>query len=330
MKSKLKVSVIVPIYNVDKYLPKCIESIQNQTYDNLEIILVDDGSLDNSGNICDNYAKKDNRIVVIHKKNCGVSAARNTGIDIASGEYICFVDGDDYVMEDYVEYLLKLIQINNANISLTTQMFGNYQMKQIKDDSIKVCSGEEATELILCYRIPIGVYCKMFKRTFLSDKIRFFTDLYIGEGFNFNSYAFQRADHVVIGNRRIYYYRRDNPTSATTKFSIEKWENGLLAIQYLKNNFIIDSKKIYNAWEFAYWRTYSDVYDIMVLASAQKKYPKMYNKCLNVIRKKALCCFKVPTSFKERIRALIMLICPKAIPLLLRLRKIKYHVDVNN
>lgn len=98
MNESVKVSVIVPIYNVEKYIGKCILSIIEQTYKNIEIILVDDGSLDDSGNIADEYATRDNRIKVIHKANAGVSAARNSGLDAATGDFVCFSDGDDYVM----------------------------------------------------------------------------------------------------------------------------------------------------------------------------------------------------------------------------------------
>lgn len=95
MANKL-VSIIVPVYNVEKYLPKCVDSLINQTYKNVEIILVDDGSTDQSGNICDTYLEKDNRIVVLHKKNGGLSDARNFGIEHAKGDYYSFVDSDDY------------------------------------------------------------------------------------------------------------------------------------------------------------------------------------------------------------------------------------------
>lgn len=101
------ISVIVPCYNVMEYLPKCVESILSQTYKNLEIILVDDGSTDSSGKICDGYAAKDNRIKVIHKKNGGLSDARNVALDVMKGEYVTFIDSDDYVANDYVEFLYK-------------------------------------------------------------------------------------------------------------------------------------------------------------------------------------------------------------------------------
>lgn len=108
-----KVSIIVPVYNVEKYLPTCIESILNQSYKNFELILVDDGSPDKSGDICDNYAKKDNRIKVIHQINSGVSKARNTGIDNASGEWILFVDSDDELTDNSLECYISSIAESN-------------------------------------------------------------------------------------------------------------------------------------------------------------------------------------------------------------------------
>lgn len=112
------ITVIIPCYKVEQYLPKCINSVLTQTYTNLEIILVDDGSPDNCGNICDNYAQKDSRIKVIHKTNGGLSDARNKGIDIAHGEYITFIDSDDYVSNDYIEVLYNLLKENNAQMSI--------------------------------------------------------------------------------------------------------------------------------------------------------------------------------------------------------------------
>lgn len=103
------ISVIIPVYNIEKYLDRCLESIINQSYTNLEIILIDDGSTDNSGKICDDYKNQDNRIIVVHKKNEGVSQARNLGISIATGEFLSFVDGDDTVEKD-----MFLTLINNA------------------------------------------------------------------------------------------------------------------------------------------------------------------------------------------------------------------------
>ena len=112
------ISVIIPIYNVEQYLDRCIDSVKKQTYTNLEIILVDDGSPDNCGKMCDEYAEDDKRIKVIHKENGGLSDARNAGIEIATGEYITFIDSDDYVSLDYVEYMYKLLKDAGAKLSI--------------------------------------------------------------------------------------------------------------------------------------------------------------------------------------------------------------------
>ncbi len=108
------ISVIVPVYNVEQYLPRCVDSILAQTYENLEILLVDDGSRDSSGALCDDYARRDKRIRVIHKENGGLSSARNAGIDVAHGEYLAFIDSDDYLEPDAYALLLELAQAENV------------------------------------------------------------------------------------------------------------------------------------------------------------------------------------------------------------------------
>ena len=126
------VSIIIPVYKVEKYIDRCVTSIINQTYKNLEIILVDDGSPDNCGKICDDYAKMDERIKVIHKENGGLSDARNVGIESAKGNYISFVDSDDFIEKDMIELLLKEIEENNCDISIC----GYYKTYIDKDEII--------------------------------------------------------------------------------------------------------------------------------------------------------------------------------------------------
>lgn len=120
-----EISIIVPVYNVEKYIRKCIESILNQTFSDFELILVDDGSTDNSGKICDEYKLKDDRVIVIHKENSGVSSARNVGIDNANGKFLGFVDGDDYIEKDMYETLYKDIKEFDADISVC-QVYDEY------------------------------------------------------------------------------------------------------------------------------------------------------------------------------------------------------------
>ena len=321
----IKVSIILPVYNVGQYLPECLNSIITQTHKNLEIILVNDGSKDNSLEICKQYSKIDDRIIVIDKENSGVSDTRNRGIEKATGEYICFSDSDDYLKEDYVEYLLRLAVDNDAEISLTKEMYTTFRPEESKrDDIIKVVSGEEATIEILSYNVPIGVYCKMFKKSLLDMNVRFLTNISIGEGFNFNTTAFQKASKVAMGRKKIYFYRRNNPTSATTAFSAKIWENGLFAIENIKNNFIIKSDKIMLAWKYANWHTHCDVFNFMVMANAEKDNKDLYIKCKKIVRKDSLLSFKVDISVKEKIRGVLFFIYPRLIPFMIKMRNKKY------
>lgn len=311
MNESVKVSVIVPIYNVEKYIGKCILSIIEQTYKNIEIILVDDGSLDDSGNIADEYATRDNRIKVIHKANAGVSAARNSGLDAATGDFVCFSDGDDYVMPNYVEHLLKLCLTYHADVAYTVDMYTTFHNEHIANSQVKVITPEDATENILCYKVPIGVYSKLFNREFLvKNNIRFLEDVYIGEGFNFNTACFQRANKVVMSNERIYFYRRDNEASAMTSFKEAKCLMALKAIDIIKDNLVLRTPRVLKAWKFAHWHTHFDMYCWIVNSNAIHINEELYKRCCSVAQKEALIALSVPTKKSERIRGILGLIAP--------------------
>ena len=138
----MKVSVIIPVYNVEKYLPRCIKSVLDQTYQDLEIILVDDGTKDNSGIMCDEYATKDNRIRVIHKENGGLSSARNSGIEIATGDAVFFLDSDDYLSTECIEKMVYLMEENDAGISII-------QMKYIPENQNDECAEKEIENVVV-------------------------------------------------------------------------------------------------------------------------------------------------------------------------------------
>ena len=147
------VSIIVPVYNVEKFIFKTVNSILNQDYKNIEIILVDDGSPDNSARIIDELAKKDNRIVCVHKENGGVSSARNAGLKIATGEYVTFIDGDDWVEPNYVSYLLNLVEKNKCEIGMNKNNYSDDNMNS--SDREYVVSDEKAIPFPikrLCWR----------------------------------------------------------------------------------------------------------------------------------------------------------------------------------
>ena len=169
------ISVIVPVYNVENYLKKCLESITNQTYKNLEIILIDDGSTDNSGKICDEYAGKDNRIKVVHKINGGLSDARNAGLEIAKGEYIGFVDSDDYIAEDMYEFLYNLAVDNALDVSMCASC-NEYEDGRIElpknFETVMLDEKEKIIENLFINKsggTAISVWSKLFKKTVLQN-----------------------------------------------------------------------------------------------------------------------------------------------------------------
>lgn len=321
---KTKVSVILPVYQVEKYLGICIESVINQNYQNLEILLIDDGSTDKSGEICDEYAVRDKRIRVIHKENEGVSIARNVGIANATGEWICFADSDDILEKDYVDYLLSMALGNQVDVAVSTDFFTTFGGNQVEQDCITKVSGEDAAAAILYYQIPIGCYCKIFKRSFLiGNNILFYPDVYIGEGFNFNVQAFSKADKVAIGHRKVYCYRRDNTASAMTDFKLHKAEMAIKAIQIIRDNLQLKSSKLFEACDYADWHTQGDMYNWMVLAKVQRKYPFLYNQCYKKVRSYAFRAIFSPVNKKERFRAVVQFVHPRLLALMLELRKWK-------
>lgn len=217
MIEKDKISVVVPIYNVEKYLERCINSIINQTYKNLEIILVDDGSTDNSGKIADKYKKIDSRIKVIHKTNGGLSDARNKGIRIASGKYISFIDSDDYIAEDMISYLYKLIKDNNSEISICNfQQFSSIEEINdskdfnIDESNIYNYTGVEMLQILLKGNISYGDYAwnKLYLLS-LFNNIQYpigkkMEDIGTTYKLYFNS------KKVTIGTEKKYFYYKRN------------------------------------------------------------------------------------------------------------------------
>ncbi len=200
------ISVIVPIYNVEKYLCECLDSIVNQTYKNLEILLVDDGSTDNSGLICDEYKNKDGRIRVFHTENGGLSAARNYGIDNAIGDYIGFVDSDDWIEADMYECLLNAINESNSDISCCgiTSEYKDYSFQERSESA--VLNSTEAIQAMLRDFYINSPCTKLFRRC-LFEQIRF------PEGRVFEEYSttyklISVADRIRFLDSHKYHYRR--------------------------------------------------------------------------------------------------------------------------
>jgi len=218
------ISVIVPVYNVEKYLKQCIESIIHQTYQNLEIILVDDGSPDNCGVICDEYAKQDKRIKVIHQENGGLSSARNAGLDIATGEYISFIDSDDYIAANFMEYLYQICIHYHVDIAECDFLRFNNNIK-INELSEEI---EVLNKIAMSKRInkdyvarTVIVCNKIFKR-YIYQKLRFPVGK-INEDEYITYKAFDECQtNIVISNQQLYYYRINEESIMQKGFNVKR------------------------------------------------------------------------------------------------------------
>lgn len=230
---KEKISVIVPIYNLEKYLPHTLERLVNQTYRNLEIILVDDGSKDNSPQICDEYAKKDERVKVIHQKNGGLSCARNAGIEVATGEYIAFFDPDDILSLDFYKYLYELITKTKSDISQCAftlmveddALNGNYKFDTVNFDKYEISNKMETfhklhNENKNILLNTVVVWNKLYKREVIGS-IRFPEGKRYED--DFTTYKFyNNAKQIVSSNIALYGYVQRNNSIMHQEFSIKR------------------------------------------------------------------------------------------------------------
>ena len=241
------ISIIVPVYRVEEYLPRCLDSLINQTYKNLEIILVDDGSTDNCPAICDSYALKDNRIKVIHKKNGGLSSARNAGLDIATGEWVAFLDSDDWVEPEMYEILYSLANNYNADISSCksrncypaeyVQTLENFSVDIIEFDTDSIIK-----DMLNQTHIRFEVWNKLWRKSLIGD-VRFKVGQ-VAEDVYFDRVLFLRTNKIVHTNQILHNYVVDRPGATNSSFKearlgifeeFNEWISELNAIQIFVN-----------------------------------------------------------------------------------------------
>lgn len=241
------ISVIVPIYNVEKYLRKCVDSLINQTYKNLEIILVDDGSPDNCPKICDEYAKQDSRIKVIHKENGGLSDARNAGMNIATGEYISFIDSDDWIKSEMIEEMYNRMIEDNSDLVSSGVLWVDVDGTEIRTATVSencVLNTEQAMkELINDGKLKQHVWNKLYKADLIKnipfDKGKYHEDVFwsykvIGE-----------AERISIEKNSYYFYVQRSESIMGEKYSakrLDALDAMELRCEYTKDKF----PKLYN------------------------------------------------------------------------------------
>ena len=236
-----KISVIIPVYNVEQYLEKCVQSVLNQTYKNLEIILVDDGATDSSGNICDELAKRDNRIKVIHKANGGLSSARNEAMKVITGELVAFVDSDDYIISDFYEYLYKMLKKYDADIAEAEflripaeNMDETEQILNEKNTGIEyketVCDNIEVLNILYGvkedpYVKKVVVWNKLYKKEILEGII--FPEGKLHEDEFTTHKILYRVRKIVSSNRYIHGYMQTKNSIMRTEISERRINDNL-------------------------------------------------------------------------------------------------------
>ena len=219
------VSVIIPIYKVEKYLRKCIDSVLNQTYQDFEIILVDDCSPDNCPEICDEYAKKDSRIMVIHKENGGLSSARNAGIKVARGEYLAFVDSDDTIKENFLKTLVEGLEDNSADLcaSKLKKVFenSNQELEQVFTNSVEIVTDKKFDYALTEDKYAGFVTSMLFKREILiNNNLLFDEQIFHGEDLPFTLEYLTHCDKVFFIDSGLYLYLiRENSITTSVRFN---------------------------------------------------------------------------------------------------------------
>ena len=277
------ISVIVPVYNTEKFLDKCVTSILNQTYKELELILVNDGSQDLSGQICDKYQKLDNRVIVINKENGGVSSARNQGLDIATGDWITFVDSDDWLEVNAYEKLIELAKLGNADIIVTTAYYRNMDELKRTDHSgeKEIYTSKEAAKLLLDFKLPaslcMSIYeASLIKETYLKDEIHYWEDI------EYQFRLFNKAANIGINKNPFYHYREGSITHNTL---CEKKLSCLQIPEILKKSSSHNDEEmdiLINKLEIAF------VFDLALLGAKDKKHDKKLDFAISKSARKCL------------------------------------------
>jgi len=315
------ISIVVPIYNVEKYLNRCVDSILGQTYRNIEIILVDDGSPDGCAKICDEYSLKDNRIKVIHKKNGGLSDARNKGIELAKGVYISFVDADDLIAPYFIEILYNMCIKYSCDISM-----GYFQQFETKisfstecDKEIKAFSNIEMVKN-LCndmYLQSVVVWNKLYKTTLFQNINYPFGKIYEDEATTYKLYY--AANKIVVTTQILYGYSYRQGSITKSCFSIKNLDFIGIAkerAEFYKDN---DEMELYIQFLRLYCYTLISFYNkIRIEMNEEKRIPK---ELFNEYKIQYKYMVKSPlTSKKQKLGLTLLRINPKLLNLLLKAR----------
>lgn len=308
MKKEL-ITIIIPVYNVEKYLNKCIKSIINQTYTNLEINLIDDGSIDNSGKICDEFSKKDKRINVFHINNHGVSYARNYGLRYSNGKYLIFIDSDDWLEKNMIEVLYKNLVLYNSDV-IACDYYFNYENNEIKHNARQNIEVIDDKHKMLTYLFDDSFYGgylwnKLIKKDILKNsKLKFDENVKICEDLLFLSKVINKIKRIVyIPNEALYHYRKRPDSAVNFNYTLKDITKLIPLKYFLDNN--------YNC----YYKNLNYQYFILncqsiYILKKEKINDKKSLKKLKFERKKYLKKALLEGNFKQNIKVLLWMCFP--------------------
>lgn len=217
----MKVTILIPVYNVERYLPQCLDSILQQSYKDLQVVLVDDGSKDGSWTVMQEYAARDSRIEIYHQENQGVSAARNALLDKVAGDYVLFVDSDDWIEPETVEYLVAKAESCNADIVKCNMVINDTEVNKAPYNEV-AWNQETAIENFLMHTVFRGSLCDKLVRASLYKDIRFDNKISYGEDALAVWHALQKTNNVVMTDRQLYHYRMNNTSISHQTFGDKK------------------------------------------------------------------------------------------------------------
>lgn len=282
------ISIIVPVYNVETYLAKCVDSILAQTYTNLEIFLVNDGSSDCCGKLCDEYAKEDKRIKVIHKKNGGLSDARNVAIDVATGEFITFIDSDDYVTDDYIMTLYSLIEKYECKVSIALY---NTFVEGSKPKVVNRAYREDCQtnikaieEMFYQEKYDTASWAKLYHSSLFATGIRYPKGIVYEDLATTYLLIFQ-SDKVAFCNRRIYNYLLRRDSIEGSSFSSKKMDSALKVCELMESHLDILGK-VMQAYQC---RMMSFFFHLLLKMPDGYEHRNMLYKRIKAIRWSVLC-----------------------------------------
>ena len=309
---KDKISVIVPIYNVEKYLKRCIESLLNQSYTDLEILLVDDGSPDNCGMICDEYGQKDSRVRVFHKTNGGVASARNLALKEATGKYVSFVDPDDYVAPEYLERMYVVLKKSGSQLAVckafdcneSTQAYFNMQPKSYQN--VEIVAVDENYDFLAKYSKTCA--WGVLYDTAVIKNLTFPDDLYVGEDTVFFAQALLNCKQIVSIQDQLYcYVLNQNSVTAYTAYTdkkfteVEAWRRVCSLVEPMGGI-------IYNSARACYMLNCTKALKYMSLFGGRDK--KKYDFCVMEARKTISCLWHSSVSLISKIGTTLIAIFP--------------------